>query len=232
MKIIFFLFLFSFLAFFNLVKADPTKIYDKGYKNPLNVLNSFLWNEKKGKIGLISKVNIQNRDLEATIHPVALNSSKIKIALSKIKYTDEEKQFTDFLFNEENLEALSKYTSKGLLLANKNQDVIFQFINKKRKTENVTQGIIFAQKQSLNLILFQIHGCGFEEESNKKSFEKKRKEFYKNHPNFSFVKKKNCNSAEKKISVTSKKGIYKKSSNQNYSWIIFTSPSWATNTID
>ena len=229
MKIIFFLFLFSFLAFFNLVKADPTKIYDKGYKNPLNVLNSFLWNEKKGKIGLISKVNIQNRDLEATIHPVALNSSKIKIALSKIKYTDEEKQFTDFLFNEENLEALSKYTSKGLLLANKNQDVIFQFINKKKKEKNVTQGIIFAQKNSLNLVFFQIHGCGYDKLKNKRI---KKKEFYKNHPNFSFVKKKNCHKEKKRISVTSTKGIYKKSTNENYSWIIFTSASWKTNTIN
>ena len=57
---------------------------------------------------------------------------------------------------------------KGLLLANKNQDVIFQFINKKKKIENITQGIIFAQKDSLNLIFFQIHGCGFEEINNKR----------------------------------------------------------------
>ena len=86
--------------------------------------------------------------------------------------------------------------------------MIFQFINKKKKENNVTQGIIFAQKNSLNLVFFQIHGCGHEKAKNKKI---KKKEFYKNHPNFSFVKKKNCNSAEKKISVTSTKGIYKKS---------------------
>ena len=233
MKRFFFLFLISFLVFTYLIKADSSKIYNRDYANPVNVLSSFLWNEKKkGSIGLTSKISIKNRELGATIHPVLLDSSKIKTALSKIRYIDEEKQFTDFIFNKENLEVLSKYTSKGLLLANKNQDIIFQFINKKKKIENITQGIIFAQKNSLNLIFFQIHGCGFEEINNGKEFEKKKKEFYKNHPNFSFVKKKNCSTSKKKISVTTTKGIYKKSTNQNYLWIIFTPPSWQTNTIN
>ena len=99
MKIIFFLFLISFLAFCNSAKSDSSKIYKKGYKNPLNVLSYFLWNGKKeGNIGLISKVNVQNRNLEATVHPVSIDPSKIKIALSKIKYIDEEKEFTDFIF--------------------------------------------------------------------------------------------------------------------------------------
>ena len=134
MKKIFFLFLISFLVIPYLTKADSSKIYNKGYSNPLNVLNSFLWNEKKGcNIVLTSKINIRNRELDATIHPVSLDPSKIKVALSKIKYVDPEKQSRDFIFNEENLEVISKYASKGLLLANKNQDVIFQFINKKKK---------------------------------------------------------------------------------------------------
>jgi len=233
MKRFFFLFLISFLVFTYLIKADSSKIYNRDYANPVNVLSSFLWNEKKkGSIGLTSKISIKNRELGATIHPVLLDSSKIKTALSKIRYIDEEKQFTDFIFNEEYLKVLSKYTSKGLLLANKNQDIIFQFINKKKKIENITQGIIFAQKNSLNLIFFQIHGCGFEGINNGKEFKKKKKEFYKNHPNFSFVKKKNCSMNKKKISVTTTKGIYKRNTNQNYSWIIFTSPSWQTNTIN
>ncbi len=230
----FFLFLISFLVFTYLIKADSSKIYNRDYANPVNLLSSFLWNEKKkGSIGLTSTISIKNRKLGATVHPVLLDSSKIKTALSKIRYIDEEKQFTDFIFNEKNLYVLSKYTSKGLLLANKNQDITFQFINKKDKIENITQGIIFAQKKSLNLVLFQIHGCGFEEVDNKKDFNKKKKEFHKNHPNFSFVKKKkDCIEKKKKISVTSTEGIYKRSTNKNYSWIIFTSPSWETNTIN
>ena len=127
MKKYFFLFLILFLFFPYLIKADPAEIYNKeGYANPLTILNTFLWNEKKsGNIGLTSKINIQNREPDATIHPVSLDPSKIKIALSKIKYIDSKKQFSNFIFNEENLEILSKYASKGLLLANKDQDVIF-----------------------------------------------------------------------------------------------------------
>ena len=229
----FFLFLIFVSVFPILIKSDSSKIYNKYYANPVNILSAFLWDEKKkGNIGLASKINIQNRELEATTHPVSLDSSKIKIAFSKIRYIDEKNQLTDFIFNEENLEILSKYASKGLLLANKNQDIIFQFINKKKKTKNVTQGIIFAQQNSLNLVFFQIHGCGFEE-INKKNYKKKKKEFNKNQPNFSFVrKKKNCSNVKKKISVTSTDGIYKRTTNQNYSWIIFTSSSWKTNTIN
>ena len=189
MKKYFFLFLIFFSTFPYLTKADSAKIYNKeGYANPLTILNSFLWNEKKrGNIGLTSKINIQNRELEATIHPVSLDPSKIKVALSKIKYLDIDKQSSNFIFNEENLELISNYAAKGLLIAKKNQDVIFQFIDKKKKENNVTQGIIFAQKNSLNLVFFQIHGCGYEKAKNKRI---KKKEFYKNHPNFSFVKKK------------------------------------------
>ena len=41
---------------------------------------------KKGSIGLTSTISINNRQLGATLHPVSLDSSKIKIALSKISF--------------------------------------------------------------------------------------------------------------------------------------------------
>ena len=166
MKKIFFLFLISFLVIPYLTKADSTKIYNKGYSNPLNVLNSFLWNEKKGgKIGLTSKINIKNRKLEATIHPVLLDSSKIKIALSKIRYIDEEKQFTDFIFNKENLEVLSKYTSKGLLLANKRPldvylDNTFKYSSLKIKSVNCFSSSIYLILLKAVLILDESNDTG------------------------------------------------------------------------
>ena len=59
MKIIYYVFLFFFLNSLNLVKSDSSKIYNKNYSNPVNVLNSFLWKKaNKGSIGLISKINI------------------------------------------------------------------------------------------------------------------------------------------------------------------------------
>ncbi len=234
MKRISFLSLIFFLFCPYIIKADSSKIYRNGYANPINSLSTFLWSkEKKGSIGLTSKIHIENRELGATLHPVSLDSSKIKTALSKIKYTGETKQVSDFIFNEDMLEVLSRYTSKGLRLANKNQDIIFQFINKNRKKENITQGIIFVQKKTLNVVFFQIHDCGFEKIDNKKKFNKKKKEFYKNHPNFSFKKiKKKCKTEEKKIIVTSPKGIFKRTTNQNYYWIVFTSSSWEINRIN
>ena len=220
-------FFIFFLIFFQL-KADSSIIYKDGYKNPLNVLNSFLWNEdEKGKIGLISSILVKNRDLKATVHPILIEPHKIKIALNKIRYKDEDKELDDLIFKDENLEIISKYASKGLYLANKKQDVIFQFANKDNK-KNITQGIIFAQKKSLNFIFFQINDCQTEFKS-KKKYTKKKKEFYKNHPNFSFKKKESkCDRKSKTISVTSSEGIYKRNTNNDYSWIIFTSKSWGS----
>ena len=45
-------------------------------------------------------------------------------------------------------------------------------VSYKKDKENITQGIIFAQKKSLNLVFFQIHGCSFEKVNTKKSFSK------------------------------------------------------------
>ena len=224
-----FLLLISLLIFtFSTIRADSSRIYKKGYSNPLSVLNSFLWSEKnKGNIGLTSKINIKNRNLGATIHPVSLNPNKIKIAFSKIKYIEENNDFVGIIFNEENLEVLSKNLSKGLSLANKDQDIIFQFFNKNK----VTRGVVFAQKNSLNLIFFLLNDCDLNSINKSKTFKKKKKEFYKNHPNFSFAKKKDCDVKKKKISVTSKEGIYKKSTDDGYYWIVFTPSSWKTNSI-
>ena len=196
-KIILFFFIFLIFPFF-LNATDSSKIYKDGYENPLNVLESFLWNDKKGnKIGLSNKVNILNRNLNATVHPVSLDSSKIKIVLSKIKYEDKNKEIINFVFNEKNIDVISKHIARGLLLANKDQDIIFKFIDKKEREISQTQWIIFAQKDSLNLVFFQVHGCNNNEKKNTKKFMKKKKEFHKNHPSFSFVKKKSCNISKK-----------------------------------
>ena len=62
--------------------------------------------------------------------------------------------------------------------------------------------------------------------------ELKKKSFIKIILIFLLLKKKNCDKGKKEISVTSTEGIYKRGTNQSYSWIIFTSASWKTNTID
>ena len=177
----FFLFLISFLVFTYLIKADSSIIYNRDYANPVNVLSSFLWNEKKkGSIGLTSKISIKNRELGATIHPVLLDSSKIKTALSKIRYIDEEKQFTDFIFNEEYLKVLSKYTSKGLLLANKNQDIIFQFINKKKKNRKYNARNNFCPKRFLKFdFFFKYMNVVLRKLITEKNLKKKKKNFTK-----------------------------------------------------
>ena len=94
MKKFLFLLLIFFLLFPYLIKADSSKIYNKGLCQSFKLfLIHFYGMKKKGvSIGLTSKINIKNRELDATIHPVSLDSSKIKTALSKIKYIDEEKQ--------------------------------------------------------------------------------------------------------------------------------------------
>ena len=77
-----------------------------------------------------------------------MSTSKIKIVLSKIKYEDKNKEIINFVFNEKNIDVISKHIARGLLLANKDQDIIFKFIDKKEREISQTQGIIFDQKDS------------------------------------------------------------------------------------
>ena len=110
-------FLFIFLLFFTFLSphADSTKIYKKEYQNPKGVLNSFLWNDKQGGyIGLTPKINISSRNLNHTIHPVSINSFKIKAAFSKLKYKNIENEEIYHIFNTDNLEVLSKNISRRL----------------------------------------------------------------------------------------------------------------------
>ena len=61
MKRFFFLFLISFLVFTYLIKTDFLKIYNRYYSNSVNVINLFLWNEKKKEnIVLIFKIYFKN----------------------------------------------------------------------------------------------------------------------------------------------------------------------------
>ena len=229
LKYFIYIFLFLFLILFSFkVQANSSKIYNKEYANPLTVLESFLWNNKKGSnIGITSKININNRNLNATTHPTSLDPKNIRIALSKLRYFNEEKEIMDFIFSIDDIDVLSKNVSRGLLVANNNQDIIFQFIKKKKN--NKTKGIFFVQNKSLNVVFFQINDCDLKTNLNKK----KKKEFHKNHPSFSFFKKNNCKiRSNNKISVTSKNGIYKRKTNDRFSWIIFTPSSWETNSIN
>ena len=104
----FFLFIFFLLFCFQFSQADSSKIYKKKYQNPIGVLNSFLWSDEKGGyIGLTSKVNILSRNLNNTIHPVSIDSFKIKIAFSKLQFKNQDDDNIISIFNAENLEIIS-----------------------------------------------------------------------------------------------------------------------------
>ena len=158
--------------------------------------------------------------LTATIHPVSIEPEKIKISFSKLRYFKSDKEANEPIFDNKDLNLISKHVSKGLSITNNSHDIIFNFIQKKRKIKEKTSGIIFVEKNSLNLVFFFLKEC--EKGQNKT---KKKKEFYKNHPNFSFKKSSNnCfkNLKNRKVLVTNSKGIYKKNTNNDFEWIIFT----------
>ena len=152
----FFLLVFFLLFCFQFSQADSSKIYKNKYQNPIGVLSSFLWSDEKGGyIGLTSKVNILSRNLTNTIHPVSIDSFKIKIAFSKLQFKNQDDDNIISIFNAENLEIISKNISRGLLVANNFQDIIFQLVQKNKKEFiRTTKGIVdrnkFAERQFFN----------------------------------------------------------------------------------
>jgi predicted peptidase len=215
------------------ISADSSKIYKDKYQNPINVLNSFLWKDKKGGyIGLSSKIQIKNRNLNNTIHPVSIDTSNIKMALSKLKYKNLETEEVNFIFNNYFIEELSKNVSRGLLMANNSQDVIFKLVheNKEILKNNLltkSKGIVFVEKNSLNIIFFNIHDCEI-----KNILKKEKRKFYRRSQLFPKNKNKNCHNNKKEILVTSKNGIYKKKTDSEFYWLIFTPKSLKANTLN
>lgn len=228
---------FIFLLFFIFLSAfaDSSKIYKKEYQNPINVLHSFLWkDERGGYIGLSSKFRIKNRNFNNTIHPVSIDTSQIKIALSKLKYKNIITEEINFIFSTHFIEELSKNISRGLLLANNSQDIIFQLVheNKKLLKNNLltkSKGVVFVEKNSLNIIFFNIHDCEAISQ-----FENKKRGFYRRSQIFPKNKNKNinCENNKKEILVTSKKGVYTKKTNSEFNWLIFTPESLIANIIN
>ncbi|PPR48559.1 MAG: hypothetical protein CFH23_00295 [Alphaproteobacteria bacterium MarineAlpha6_Bin1] len=216
----FFLLVFFLLFCFQFSQADSSKIYKNKYQNPIGVLNSFLWSDEKGGyIGLTSKVNILSRNLNNTIHPVSIDSFKIKIAFSKLQFKNQDDDNIISIFNAENLEIISKNISRGLLVANNFQDIIFQLVQKNKKEFiRTTKGIAFVESNSLNLVFFNINNCEQITKDNKRGFYRRSQIFPK--------KKKKCENNQKEILVTSTEGIYKKETNSEFNWLVFTPKSW------
>ena len=220
-----FFLIFLVFIFSNFSYADSAKIYNKKYQNPVSVLNSFLWKDDSGGyIGLTSRVFVQKRNLNNSIHPVSIDSIKIKVALSKLKYKNIEKTEINDIFNADNLEILSKNISKGLLIANNSQDVTFQLVNKNDELVRITKGIVFVEKNSLNLVFYKIHDCEIILKSKKRGFYRRSQIFPKKN-----VK---CEENKKKVLVSSNLGIYKKNINPRSTWLIFTPQSFQVNSIN
>ena len=220
----FFLFISLFFFTFLSAHANSSKIYNKEYLNPINVLNSFLWSDDRGGyIGLSSKTKITNRNLSNTIHPVSIDSFKVKLAFSKLRYKNLDKGDIHHIFNNDNLEILSKNITKGLKIANNLHDVIFQLVhNNDKEYILTTKGIVFVEKNSLNLIFFTIHECEIILKSKKKkSFYRRSQIFPKKNPR--------CKNNKKKVLASSDSGIYKKNTGSGLNWLIFTPRSWQIN---
>ena len=106
-----------------------------------------------------------------------------------------------------------------MLVANNFQDIIFQLVQKNKKEFiRTTKGIAFVESNSLNLVFFNINNCEQITKDNKRGFYRRSQIFPK--------KKKKCENNQKEILVTSTEGIYKKETNSEFNWLVFTPKSW------
>jgi len=172
--------------------------------------STYVWKKGKQFIAIVQTIPVQGRDKNKTIHPINISSETIARSFSKLNYTISvkkrggKKRGVYPVFSEGNIELLSKKIPEALKKANKNQDVLFEVFQLRKKywilptAVDTTAGYLFIEPGRINVI-----------------FEKVNEE-YKGYDY----------DEPRSIIGQSSQGIYGGKSKVSKGWVVLTSKSW------
>jgi len=202
------IFFFLFLIFFNgcgIKKSwEESGQYTSGKLEP----STYVWKKGKQYIAVVQTISVQGRIRKNTIHPVVISPTTVVNSFSKLQYRIQEKggKVSDLkpVFSKSNIELLSNQLPIALKRARKNQDILFEVFQLRKKfwilptTVDTTAGYIFLEPGRINIIFEKINedyqGYDYEE--------------------------------QRKILGDSTSGIYRGKYNISKGWVVLTSKSW------
>ena len=129
--------------------------------------STYIWKKGKQYIAIVQTIPVRGRNKENTIHPINISEETIYNSFSKIQYVvaDKKGRKGDIqpVFSEGNIELLSRKIPEALKQANKNQDVLFEVFQLRKKfwilptTVDTTAGYLFIEPGRINIIFEKIN---------------------------------------------------------------------------
>ena len=118
-------------------------------------------------LAIVQAIPVRGRNTKNTIHPINMSVDTISKSFSKIEYiiTNKKGKKGDGIpvFSKGNIELLSKKIPEALKLANKNQDILFEVFQLRKKfwilptTVDTTAGYLFIEPGKINVIFEKIN---------------------------------------------------------------------------
>ena len=128
-----------------------------------SLASTYVWKKGNQYVALVQSIPVSGRNLNKTIHPVRISSETIERSFSKIKYRKERRGNLIPVFNDRNLELLSKKIPEAISKTTRNQDVLFEIYQLKKKfkflptTINTTAGYVFVEPKRINIVFEKIN---------------------------------------------------------------------------
>ena len=132
-----------------------------------SLASTYIWKKGKQYIAIVQTIPVRGRNKKNTIHPINISRETISNSFNKIQYvvTDKEGKKGDLkqVFSEGNIELLSKKIPEALKQANKNQDILFEVFQLRKKfkflptTVDTTAGYLFIEPGRINVIFEKIN---------------------------------------------------------------------------
>ena len=161
--------IFLFLILFLISSCGIKKSWEESgvYTIDKSLRSTYIWKKGKQYIAIVQTIPVRGRNKKNTIHPINISQNTISNSFSKINYRIIEKggKRSNLLpvFSKGNIELLSKRIPEALKQANKNQDILFEVFQLRKKfwifptTVDTTAGYLFIEPGRINIIFEKIN---------------------------------------------------------------------------
>ena len=158
-----------FLILFLISSCGIKKSWEESgvYTIDKSLRSTYIWKKGKQYIAIVQTIPVRGRNNKNTIHPINISQNTIFNSFSKINYRilekDGKKSDLRPVFSKGNIELLSKKIPEALKQANKNQDILFEVFQLRKKfwilptTVDTTAGYLFIEPGRINIIFEKIN---------------------------------------------------------------------------
>jgi len=130
--------------------------------------STYIWKKGKQYIAIVETIPVIGRNKKKTIHPINISKNTISSSFSKLNYRVLEKGKNKYgklqsVFSKGNIELLSAKIPEALRKSNKNQDILFEVFQLRKKfwflptTIDTTAGYLFIEPGRINVIFEKIN---------------------------------------------------------------------------